>query len=65
MKHPERVADYLEHIALAIQRAVEYVGRFDSPITFQQSQLEQDAVIRNIELLARPRAKFRSTRRNS
>jgi uncharacterized protein with HEPN domain len=51
LKHPERVADYLEHIAKAIQRAMEYVGRFDSAITFQRSQLEQDAVIRNIEII--------------
>jgi len=51
MKHPERVEDYLEHIAQAIQRAVDYVERFDSLSAFQQGQLEQDAVIRNIEII--------------
>ena len=43
MRHPERVEDYLEHIAKAIERATEYVGRFHSLSAFQQSQLEQDA----------------------
>jgi uncharacterized protein with HEPN domain len=51
MRHPERVEDYLEHIAQAIQRAAEYVERFDSLSAFQKSQLEQDAVIRNIEII--------------
>jgi uncharacterized protein with HEPN domain len=51
MRHPERVEDYLEHIVQAIQRAAEYVGRFDSLSAFQQSRLEQDAVIRNIEII--------------
>jgi uncharacterized protein with HEPN domain len=51
MRHPERIEDYLEHIEQAIQRAVAYVERFDSHNTFQQSQLEQDAVIRNIEII--------------
>ena len=68
MRHPERVEDYLEHIAQAIERATEYVGRFQSLSAFQQSQLEQDAVIRNIEIIgeaanqiiARPRSSSRS-----
>ncbi|MDQ2948957.1 MAG: hypothetical protein M3Y27_23940 [Acidobacteriota bacterium] len=47
MKHPERVEDYLEHIAQAIERAAEYIERLDSVSAFQQSQREQDAVIRN------------------
>lgn len=51
MRHPERVEDYLEHIGEAIRRAMEYVERFDSPNAFGQSQLEQDAVIRNIEII--------------
>lgn len=51
MRHPERLEDYLEHIVQAIQRAAEYVGRFDSLSAFQQSRLEQDAVIRNIEII--------------
>ncbi len=30
MKHPERVEDYLEHIAQAIERATEYIEHLDS-----------------------------------
>jgi uncharacterized protein with HEPN domain len=51
MKHPERVEDYLEHITQAIQRATEYVERLDSVNAFRQSQRDQDAVIRNIEII--------------
>ena len=51
MKHPERVEDYLEHIAHAIQRATEYVERLGSLSAFRQSQRDQDAVIRNIEII--------------
>lgn len=51
MKHPERVEDYLEHIARAIQRATEYTERLGSPDAFRQSQRDQDAVIRNIEII--------------
>jgi len=51
MKHPERVEDYLEHVAQAIQRATEYIERFDSVNAFRQSQRDQDAVIRNIEII--------------
>jgi uncharacterized protein with HEPN domain len=49
MKHPERVEDYLEHIAQAITRATEYIlGSVDA---FRVSQRDQDAVIRNIEII--------------
>ncbi len=51
MKHPERVADYLEHIAKAIERATEYVERLGSVAAFRLSQRDQDAVIRNIEII--------------
>ena len=30
MSHPERVEDYLEHIADAIERAIRYTGRLGS-----------------------------------
>lgn len=46
MRHPERVEDYLEHIAQAIQQATGYLERFDSLSAFEQSRREQDAVIR-------------------
>jgi uncharacterized protein with HEPN domain len=51
MRHPERVEDYLEHIAQAIQQATEYLEQFDSLSAFEQNQLEQDAVIRNIQII--------------
>jgi uncharacterized protein with HEPN domain len=51
MKHPERAEDYLEHIAQAIQRATEYVTGVGSVSAFRISQRDQDAVIRNIEII--------------
>jgi uncharacterized protein with HEPN domain len=51
MKHPERVEDYLEHIAQAIQYATEYVEGVGSVSAFRLSQRDQDAVIRNIEII--------------
>ena len=51
MKHPERVEDYLEHIAQAIQRATDYVERLENVSAIRQSQRDQDAVIRNIEII--------------
>ena len=51
MKHPERVEDYLEHIAQAIRRATEYIEHLGSVSAFRQSQRDQDAVIRNIEII--------------
>lgn len=50
MKHPERVEDYLEHIAQAIQRATKYVEGFDS-VKFQETDWAQDAGVRNIEII--------------
>jgi uncharacterized protein with HEPN domain len=51
MKHPERAENYLEHIAQAIQRATQYIERLVSVSAFRQSQRDQDAVIRNIEII--------------
>lgn len=51
MKHPERVEDYLEHIVQAIDRALEYTGRLGSLESFRLSQRDQDAVVRNIEII--------------
>ena len=51
MKHPERVEDYLEHIAQAIERAIGYVEPFGSVEALRQNQQVQDAVIRNIEVI--------------
>lgn len=35
MNHPERVQDFLEHIAQAIERATEYVQRLGDVSTHQ------------------------------
>lgn len=51
MKHPERVEDYLEHIAEAIDRATGYVQSLQSLDDLKQNVLIQDAVIRNIEII--------------
>ncbi|MBV8290068.1 MAG: DUF86 domain-containing protein, partial [Hyphomicrobiales bacterium] len=51
MKHPVRVDDYSEHIVQAIRRARRYVDRLGGASAFQQSQRDQDAVIRNIEII--------------
>jgi uncharacterized protein with HEPN domain len=51
MKHPERVEDYLGHIAQAIERATSYVQRLPDCAAFEQNQQVQDAVVRNIEII--------------
>jgi uncharacterized protein with HEPN domain len=51
MNHPERVEDFLEHISEAIERATEYIQRLDSVSAFTQNRRDQDAVIRNIEII--------------
>lgn len=51
MKHPERVEDYLEHIAEAIERATGYLRPLTGLEDLQQNQLVQDAVVRNIEII--------------
>lgn len=51
MKHPERVEDYLEHMADAINWATHYIEHLDGIEAFGQSRRDQDAVIRNIEVI--------------
>jgi uncharacterized protein with HEPN domain len=51
MKHPERVEDYLEHIAEAIERATNYLVPLKNTEELQQNQQVQDAVVRNIEII--------------
>ncbi len=45
-----RVQDYLEHIIEAIERIDRYTEDMDE-VTFLNSELVQDAVIRNIEII--------------
>jgi uncharacterized protein with HEPN domain len=46
----QRLADYLGHIIDAIERIDRYTGAMDE-VTFLNSQLVQDAVIRNFEII--------------
>lgn len=47
---PKRLDDYLAHILEAIERIEEYVSEMDE-LTFLNSKLVQDAVIRNLEII--------------
>lgn len=58
-KHPLRVAEYLQHILDAIDRATAYVVGF-SPETFERDAKTQDAVIRSIEIIGEAANKARS-----
>lgn len=51
MKHPERLEDYLEHIAEAIERATSYLHSLPDLEALEKSQQVQDAVVRNIEII--------------
>ncbi len=51
MKHPERVADYLEHIAEAIERATDYIDPFQTLEALLLDHKTQDAIVRNIEII--------------
>ncbi len=51
MTHPERVQDYLQHIAGAIERAIRYVGSLDSVAALQQNEQAQDAIVRTISVI--------------
>jgi len=51
MKHPERIEDYLEHIAQAIDRAAGYLEPVPSMEAFEKNPQVQDAVIRNVEII--------------
>ena len=51
MKHPERLEDYLEHIAEAIERATGYLQPLQDLEALQRNQQVQDAVVRNIEII--------------
>jgi uncharacterized protein with HEPN domain len=51
VKHPDRLEDYLSHIAEAIARATTYIQPFKSIESFQKDLQAQDAVVRNIEII--------------
>ncbi len=58
MTHPERVEDYLEHIAAAIERATGYVQHLDSLEALEQNQQAQDAVAHNIQVIGEAATKI-------
>lgn len=51
MKHPQRVDDYLEHIAEAIERATSYLQPLRDVEALGQNSQVQDAIVRNIEII--------------
>ena len=51
MTHQERVADYLEHIADAIDRARRYAGNVGSLAGLEQDELVQDAIVRTLAVI--------------
>ncbi len=51
MRHPERLEDYLSHIAEAIARATTYLQPFENIGVFQKDLQAPDAVVRNIEII--------------
>lgn len=61
MKHPERVEDYLEHIAEAIARAAGYLQPVSDLKAFKENPQVQDAVVRNIEVIGEAVNKINST----
>ena len=60
MKHPERVEDYLEHIAEAIRRATDYLRDTEDFAAFELDQRSQDAVVRNVEIIGEAVSKISS-----
>jgi uncharacterized protein with HEPN domain len=51
MTHSERVGDYLEHIAAAIERATRYVGNLENLKALEQDEQAQDAIVRTIAVI--------------
>ena len=51
MTHPERVEDYLEHMADAIERAIRYAGKLGSVEALERDEQAQDAIVRTIAVV--------------
>jgi uncharacterized protein with HEPN domain len=51
MKHPERIEDFLQHIAEAIVRVTGYVQGIDNAAALERDHKTQAAVIRYIEII--------------
>jgi uncharacterized protein with HEPN domain len=51
MNHPERIEDYLEHIAEAIDRITAYINESDNAEALERDHKTQAAVIRYVEII--------------
>jgi uncharacterized protein with HEPN domain len=51
VSHPERVDDYLEHIASAIKRAIRYTDSMESLAALEQDEQAQDAIVRTLTVI--------------
>lgn len=51
MTHPERTRDCLAHIQQAARRAMRYADGVADAAALEQSDLVQDAVVRNLEII--------------
>lgn len=51
MTHPERAADYLEHIVDAIDRAHRYAGTVGTLAGLEQNPMAQDAIVRTLAVI--------------
>lgn len=51
MTHPERAADYLEHILDAIDRARRYAGTVGNLAGLEQDRMVQDAIVRTLAVI--------------
>lgn len=51
MKHPERIEDYLEHIAEAVDRITAFLHGIDSADALERDLKTQAAVIRYVEII--------------
>ncbi len=58
MSHPERLGDYLEHIAGAIERAIRYVGGLEDLAMLEQDEKSQDAIVRALTVIGEAAVKI-------
>ena len=64
MKHPERIEDYLQHIAEAIDRITGYVQEIDNAEALERDHKTQAAVIRYIEIIGEAANRIHKQDRN-
>lgn len=57
-QHTDRIADYLQHILDAIERASAYARQAGTVDVFREDSLIQDGVVRNIEVIGEAAVKL-------